>query len=67
MYYLQRIIMLLHIEPEYVNKTDLLEINPENTSKFLNIENIYLGVKILQVLNSDQLKTVMPKKFMLLK
>ncbi|XP_028046264.1 uncharacterized protein LOC114254375 [Monomorium pharaonis] len=50
-------LLCCYMKPEYVKKKDIQEINPENISEFIEIENIYLGVKILQVLNKDQLKT----------
>lgn len=46
-----RAIVLCYLKPNYVHKTDLSEIDLNNNSNFINLNEIYLGVRVLENIN----------------
>jgi hypothetical protein len=45
-------LLLSYMQPNYVRQTDIENIDPANNSQFTPYENMYLGVGIMQNINS---------------
>lgn len=46
-------ILLSYLQPSYVHKTEISEINPNDVHQFIDLKQIYLGVRVFQ--NIDKL------------
>ncbi|CAH1974503.1 unnamed protein product [Acanthoscelides obtectus] len=46
-------ICLSYLQPNYIHKTEIGKIDPSNASQFIDLKQIYLGVRVLQ--NIDKL------------
>lgn len=44
-------LIMCYMDPNYVNKTEIFLIDPENEEKFIKLDNIYLGVGVLELIN----------------
>lgn len=43
--------LLTYLNPNYVHKTNLSDIDPNNASEFINLNELYLGVRVAENIN----------------
>jgi len=48
-------LLICFMDPNYVNKTLINEINPENTQHYLPFTQIYLGIKIMKEIQKPKI------------
>lgn len=56
-------LLLSYMNPDYVSQTDISLIHPENEEHFIDLNNIYLGVAVLELIN--ELNTEEKKDFLI--
>lgn len=44
-------LLLTYMDPQYIRQTDIEKIDPENNSKFVPVNNMYLGISVLNHIN----------------